>query len=142
MALTWSNRQQMSKRKGATWERKLANDLFLELGIKFSRNLEQYRTAAGGDLIPDDELFPFSIEAKHYAKGRGCKKEWWAQSEKAAIAANKMPCVIYKYDHYPPRAVVSLEPIARMYGTQDDGDHLVDLSLEGFCYLCRELMNG
>ena len=130
-----------SRAKGAKWERDLAKMLFLELGISFSRNLEQYRTAEGGDLIPDDEQFPFSIEAKHYATGRGCKKEWWAQSEKAAIAAGKMPCVIYKYDRYPPRAVVSLEPIAKMYGTQDDGTHLVELSIEGFCYLSRELMN-
>ena len=51
----------MSKRKGVTWERKLANDLFLELGIKFSRNLEQYRTAAGGDLIPDDKLVDIEL---------------------------------------------------------------------------------
>ena len=41
----------MSNRgKGAKWERDLAKMLFLELGITFSRNLEQYRTAAGGDL--------------------------------------------------------------------------------------------
>ena len=85
-----------SRAKGAKWERDLAKMLYLELGITFSRNLEQYRTAEGGDLIPDDDSFPFSIEAKHYATGRGCKKEWWAQSEKAAIAAGKMPCVIYK----------------------------------------------
>lgn len=130
-----------SRAKGAKWERDLAKMLYLELGISFSRNLEQYRTAEGGDLIPDDESFPFSIEAKHYATGRGCKKEWWAQSEKAAIAAGKMPCVIYKYDRYPPRAVVSLEPIAKMYGSKDDGQQLVELSIEGFCYLSRELMN-
>ena len=63
-----------SRAKGAKWERDLAKMLYLELGISFSRNLEQYRTAEGGDLIPDDESFPFSIEAKHYATGRGCKK--------------------------------------------------------------------
>jgi len=131
-----------ARNKGAKWERDLAKILFLELGVNFTRNLEQYRAADGGDLIPDDENFPFSKEAKHYATGRGCKKEWWAQSEKAAIAANKIPCVIYKYDRYPPRAVVSLEAIAKMYGSQDDGNHLVELSIEGFCYLCRELMNG
>lgn len=130
-----------SRAKGAKWERDLAKMLYLELGINFSRNLEQYRTAEGGDLIPDDDSFPFSIEAKHYATGRGCKKEWWAQSEKAAIAAGKMPCVIYKYDRYPPRAVVSLEPIAQMYGGKDNGQYLVELSIEGFCYLSRELMN-
>lgn len=132
----------MSNRsKGAKWERDLGKALFLELGITFSRNLEQYRTAEGGDLIPNNEQFPFSIEAKHYKSGVGCKPEWWKQSEKAAIAANKMPCVIYKYDRYKPRAVVSLEAIAKMYGTQDDGKILVELSIEGFCYLCRELMN-
>ena len=130
-----------SANKGKKWERDLAKLLFLELGINFTRNLEQYRTAQGGDLIPDDEQFPFSIEAKHYANGRGCKKEWWAQSEKAAIAANRMPCVIYKYDRYPPRAVVSLEAIAKIYGKEDDGNVLVELSIEGFCYLVREIMN-
>jgi hypothetical protein len=134
----------MSNRsKGAKWERDLAKMLFLNLGIKFERNLEQYRTAAGGDLIPDNEHFPFSIEAKHYSSksGRGMKPEWWKQSEKAAIAANKIPCVIYKYDRYPPKAVVSLEAIAKMYGKEDDGEILVELSIDGFCYLCREIMN-
>ena len=84
-----------SRAKGAKWERDLAKMLYLELGISFSRNLEQYRTAEGGDLIPDDESFPFSIEAKHYATGRGCKKNG-GRIRKAAIA--KMPCVIYKYE--------------------------------------------
>lgn len=130
-----------SRAKGARWERDLAKQLYLELGITFSRNLEQYRTAEGGDLIPDNEQFPFSIEAKHYAKGRGCKKEWWRQSEKAAMLAYKMPCVIYKYDRYEPRAVISLEPIAKMYGKEEDGEQLIDISIEGFCYICRELMN-
>ena len=127
--------------KGATWERKLAKILEAELGVRFERNLEQYRTAAGGDLIPDNDAFPFSIEAKHYASGTGMKPEWWAQSEKAALAIGKMPCVIYKFDRREPRCVVSLEAIAKLYGDQDDGRYLVEFSIEGFCYLARELMN-
>ena len=58
----------------AKWERDLAKLLFLELGINFTRNLEQYRTAQGGDLIPDNEQFPFSIEAKHYQMDAAAKK--------------------------------------------------------------------
>lgn len=131
-----------SRTKGADWERKLAKILELELGCKFFRNLEQYRTAAEGDLIADNTDFPFSIEAKAYASGRGCKDEWWKQSEKAALLTNKMPCVIYKYNNYKPRAVVSFEAIAKVYGSEDDGHFLVDLSLEGFCYICREIMNS
>ena len=126
--------------KGATWERKLAKMLEAELGIRFERNLEQYRSADGGDLIPDNDAFPFSIEAKHYASGVGCKAAWWEQSQKAAVAAGKLPCVIYKYDRRETRCVVSLDAIARLYGERDDDGYLLELSIEGFCYLARELM--
>lgn len=130
-----------SRTKGADWERKLGKILELELGIKFSRNLEQYRSAAEGDLIPDNPNFPFSIEAKAYAKGVGCKDEWWVQASKAAEQCDKQPAVIYKYNNYKPRAVVSFNAISEIFGESADEDFLVETSLEGFCYICRELMN-
>lgn len=130
-----------SRTKGADWERKLSKILELELGIKFSRNLEQYRSAAEGDLIPDNPNFPFSIEAKAYAKGVGCRDEWWLQASKAAELCGKEPAVIYKYNNYKPRAVVSFKAISAMFDEPADEDLLFETSIEGFCYICREIMN-
>ena len=127
--------------KGADWERKLGKILELELGIKFSRNLEQYRSAAEGDLIADNPNFPFSIEAKAYANGTGCKDKWWQQSAQAAKLCGKMPAVIYKYNNQKPRAVISFNAIASIFDSNDDDSFLVETSIEGFCYICRELMN-
>jgi hypothetical protein len=128
--------------KGANWERKLGKILELELGIKFARNLEQYRSADEGDLIADNPDFPFSIEAKAYAKGVGCRDAWWNQASKAAASAHKLPAVIYKYNNYKPRVVISFSAICAMFDEEEDEeDLLLETSIEGFCYICRELMN-
>jgi hypothetical protein len=125
-----------SRNKGASFERQIATALFLETGITFKRNLEQSREAAHGDLIADDPAWPFSCELKRYAKGVTCLAAWKDQSVKAADACGKLPCVIFKFDNAPIRVAV---PFAA-FGLE--GSEWAETTLDGFCYLARELMAG
>lgn len=127
--------------KGASFEREVAKLLELELGIKFKRDLEQYRAADHGDLIPDDDDFPFVIECKRYASGTGCKDAWWAQASSAAEAVGKLPCVIYKYDRRDIRCVVPFTALYTAFGSKCRCDYQAEMTIEAFCYLAREIMN-
>lgn len=118
-----------SRTKGAAFEREIAKALFLELGIGFKRDLQQYQEANHSDLIPDDPDFPFELELKRYATGpiNGPDK-WWQQVTAAAAKTGKQPALIYKYDRQPVRCVVELQGIR------------CNISFEDFCYLTREIM--
>lgn len=124
------------RNKGAAFEREIANDVFLNLGIKLKRDLEQYRAGDHGDLIADDRDWPWVIECKRYASGTGCKPAWWDQARKAATSVHKEPVVIYKYDRLPVRVAMQasvLDP-TMPYG------HLIEMGMETFYYVTREVM--
>jgi len=124
------------RNKGASFEREVANMLRDELGIGFKRDLEQYRSGAHADLIPDDPEFPFSLELKRYKDGPiGGSIGWWEQVKTAAEREQKMPCLIYKYDRKPMRCVI---PLAAL--TDCDHDYTVEVDFETFCYIAREAM--
>lgn len=129
-----------SRNKGSTFEREIAKELFLLTGITFRRDLDQYRSNDLGDLICDEQAFPFTIECKRYAGG-GFQAAWWAQASKAALAAGKRPAVIYRFDRQPVRVRVQLraamECISRGKWSAEDA-HLIDIDLGGFAYLIRE----
>ena len=132
-----------SRNKGSAFERRVASELFDLLGVTFSRDLEQYRKCDRGDLIPDDDAFPFLIEAKKTSRVlTACDPAWWQQAYRAALAAEKRPAVIWATDRRPIRVTVSLkdtmECISR--GRWSGASHLVETNLEGFAYLCREGM--
>lgn len=129
-----------SRNKGATFEREIAKLLHDDLGIGFKRDIEQYRAADHGDLIPEDPDFPFVVECKRYAKGTGCAPDWWAQAQRAADAAGKLPCVIYKYDRREIRCVVPFTALYQAFGSACQCDHQAELTFEAFCYLVREMM--
>ena len=80
-----------SRTKGASFEREVGNALHEELGIRFERDLEQYRKSDRGDLIPRDPAFPFLIECKRRSKGFACETAWRRQATAAAQAAGKIP---------------------------------------------------
>jgi len=123
------------RNKGAAYERKMAQDLFLQLGIGFKRDLEQYRTGGYADLIPDDPAFPYTLELKRYRDGPiGGAPAWWKQVEVAAEREGKWPCLIYKYDRKPDRVVIPLASIL------DGGEGKVETDLQTFCFIVRELM--
>ena len=131
-----------SRNKGSAFERSIAADLHLLTGITFKRNLEQVREADHGDLIADDPAWPFSCELKRYASGTGCRPAWVAQSVKAADAAGKLPCVIFKYDRLPIRCAVPFAALAAAFGGTASADEWAEVSLDGLAYLAREIMAG
>ena len=128
------------RNKGAAFERQVAKMLHDELGVTFKRDLEQYRAADHGDLIPDDDAFPFTLELKRYASGVGCKPQWWDQVKRACVATGKMPCVIYKYDRQDIRCVVPFTALYAAFGSEHRCDYQAEMTFEAFCYLVREMM--
>jgi Holliday junction resolvase len=126
------------RNKGAAFEREVAKMLFLDLGVKFKRDIEQYRAADHGDLICDDPSFPFTLELKRYAKGYTYQKAWWDQVVAAASAQGKEPALIYKFDHRPIFVVMRLAFI-----TQDETyeDERAILTWSGFTQIARESWN-
>lgn len=134
--------------KGASYERQVAKNLEAELGIKFSRILEQTREADLGDLQPEDPDFPFIIECKRYKQGSShATPSHWTQACRAGEKAGKLPALVYKYDRLPERWRIPVEALARLrsYVPQQNEDqyswkHAVELSFEDFCMIARELM--
>lgn len=132
-----------SRNKGAGFERQIAADLHALLGITFKRDLDQYRQRDRGDLIPDDAAFPFLIECKKTARIlTACDPAWWAQAERAAISEGKRPAVIWASDRRQIRVTIrardAMECISR--GQWSAENHLIETTMDGFAYLCREGM--
>lgn len=128
-----------SRNKGSAFERQVAIELELELGIAFRRNLEQSREAHHADLIADDPDFPFVIECKRYASGP-FQRAWWDQVDKAARAAGKVPCVIYKFDRRDIQVAVDWRAFAAMFGVALNDDGLIHMNLASLCFMAREIM--
>ena len=72
------------RNKGASFERSIANMLFADLRLNAKRDIEQYRAVDHGDIITDDETWPYVIECKKYmavsitrlaALNGGCKSK-------------------------------------------------------------------
>tara|TARA_R110002020_G_scaffold15032_1_gene53037 strand:- start:13 stop:435 length:423 start_codon:yes stop_codon:yes gene_type:complete len=100
-----------SRNKGASFERDIAkrlNSFFEEKGIDFKakRNLEQYQEKDLGDLNIPNHI----IECKRYASGNWYKEEWWQQV--CASCEDKIPVLIWKYNHQPIRVCVPLWAVA------------------------------
>lgn len=129
-----------SRNKGASFEREVAQEIYLLTGINLKRDLDQYRASDLGDLICENPAFPFVIECKRRASG-GFQSAWWAQASKAALSAGKRAAVVYRFDRQSTRVRVQLraamECISRGRWSAEDA-HLIDIDLEGFAYLIRE----
>jgi len=111
------------------------------LGMKFKRDIEQFRQADLGDLLCDDKDFPFIIECKRYAKGTGVQPSWLRQARKAAQAAKKHWAVVYQYDRKPVRVAISLAALADAMGNKDFHKETVwESDLHGFAEIAREIM--
>ena len=134
-----------SRTKGSSFERQLAKDLELELNISFKRDLEQYRASEHGDLIPSNDSFPFLIEAKRYSKGAvGGSAAWWDQAVAAARRADKLPCLVYKYDRKPVRFVIDVLAAYKAgyeFKNEPPEHGRLEMDLHTFCWIVRELMN-
>ena len=134
-----------SRTKGSSFELQLARELQLELNISFRRDLEQYRASEHVDLIPSNNNFPFLIEAKRYSKGAvGGSAAWWEQAVAAARRADKLPCLVYKYDHKPIRFVIDVLAAYKAgyeFKNEPPEHGRLEMDLHTFCWIVRELMN-
>tara|TARA_R110000822_G_scaffold91572_6_gene210990 strand:- start:331 stop:762 length:432 start_codon:yes stop_codon:yes gene_type:complete len=128
--------------KGATFEREVAGLLFDELGIKFKREIEQYRQADLGDLVPCDGTFPFTIECKRYADGYLAKDAWWDQACAAAKAANLIPSLVYRFDRRPIVCRIPIQAFVLMSGSELDygWTETADVTFSAYCMVSRELL--
>ena len=143
MSRTPSQRGRYAKNRGSSFELDISHQLFDELGIHFRRNLEQVRTAGLGDLLPDTNDFPFSLELKRRQKGVGIPSGAWQQAVTASdINRGIYPAVIYRYDHRKPRCVVGFGAIVESEtGSKNTNHHdKADISFPRFCKLVREIM--
>ena len=143
MSRTPSQRGRYAKQRGSSFELDISHQLFDELGIHFRRNLEQVRTAGLGDLLPDSNLFPFSLELKRRQKGVGIPSGAWQQAVTASdVERGIYPAVIYRYDHRKPRCVVGFGAIVESEtGGKNTNHHdKADISFPRFCKLVREIM--
>lgn len=143
MNRTPSQRGRYAKSRGTNFELDVGHQLFDELGIQFRRNLEQVRTAGLGDLLPDTNDFPFSLELKRRQKGVGIPSGAWQQAVTASdIERGVYPAVIYRYDHRKPRCVVGFGAIVESETGQRSENHhdKADISFPRFCKLTREIM--
>lgn len=133
-----------SRTKGAAGEREVAAMLFDELGLRFSRDLRQTQQRELGDLVCEDAAFPFTLEVKRYASGWDCRDAWEAQAQTAAHKAGKHPAVAFRFDRQEWRVRIWTDALAEALGAfcaASTAPHL-DMSLEGFAWVCRELMAG
>lgn len=132
-----------SRNKGSAFERQIAAQLFGLTGVSFKRDLEQYRATDHGDLIADDAAWPFVIECKRYADGTGCKPAWRAQAAAAALAANRFPAVIYKFDRRDTWVSVPMAAIAAAFDRKQlESTEWAEVTIEGLAYLAAEIMAG
>lgn len=130
------------RQKGAAFERKIGNMLLDELGIKFKRNLEQYRTKDLGDLICDLDNFPFVIECKIRGRGTTYSMDWWEQVCNAAEGTDKLPVLVYQLNRSPIRCVCDLNVILEVFGGHViNHQNLIELTFETFCMIVREMLN-
>ena len=132
-----------SRNKGSAFERAIAKELHDLTGISFKREIDQYRAADLGDLVPSDPAWPFVVECKAYKEGNGCKDAWKEQATKAATSANRLPCVVYKYNRKPVRVAVTFEALACAFGAPNcltRPDEWAEITLDGLAYLAREIM--
>lgn len=127
------------RNKGAAFEREVAKMLLDDLGMKFKRDIEQYREADHGDLICEDPDFPFTLELKRYKEGSLHKPAWWQQCVTAAKAQRKIPALVYKYDRQPIRCVVHISAVMGDL-TDPYGDDTVTMSWDTFMYFIREMI--
>lgn len=130
----------MSRSKGSRFERAIAHDLEALTGVRFTRNLEQVRTAAHGDLIADDPDWPFSCELKSRASTVSCLTAWKEQAARAAALCGKHPCVIFKANRQPVRVAIPFATVASAFGVHIEHTGWVEMGLDELALLAGEIM--
>ena len=120
------------------------------VGMWFKRDRGQDRAAERGDLSCDDPDFPFCIEVKRYKSGCAAQPAWWDQACAAARACQKLPLLVYKYNHQqwkwrmPAEAVVRAGLPIEYKGCRDtsalDWGYAVEVDTRTAMMLIREML--
>ena len=97
----------ISRVRGATYEREVANEIFDSLGVRIKRNLKQYQQRDEGDLILGDYL----IECKRRRKI--AVYEFMAQAD-ASWEYGQTPIVIMRADGEKSLAVMHLPDLLKL----------------------------
>lgn len=129
----------MSRRKGAAFEREVANLIRDHLGFDAKRNLMQ--TAEGGhDLLG---VPGWAIECKRYASIKPADlRKFWEQTVSQAVSVSANPCLITKEDRQPLKVHCHWDNI----GSSPDifGDYgmsgVVTMTFELWCGIVRETL--
>ena len=154
MSRNASSSGKLARNRGKEMEREIANNLEAELGLSFSRNLQQYHTPNLGDLVCVDASFPFNMEIKRRQRGNFVPLGAWTQAVSAVLTEGDpltYPAVIYRYDRVAARCVVPLVAIVesvtgdQVVSKQNMLEHYkaektADLDFSGFCHVAREIM--
>lgn len=97
----------ISRQRGATYEREVANEIFDMLGVRIKRNLKQYQQSDEGDLI----LGQYIIECKRRKKI--AVHEFMEQADKAC-EPGQTPVVIMRADGKKSLAVLHLPDLLKL----------------------------
>ena len=114
----------ISRQRGATYEREVANQIFDMLGIRIKRNLKQYQQAEEGDLI----LGQYLIECKRRKKI--AVHEFMEQADKAC-EPGQTPVVIMRADGKKSLAMLHLPDLLKLLGNELDPHQSQDESPPG-----------
>jgi N-dimethylarginine dimethylaminohydrolase len=106
----------ISRTRGATYEREVANEIFDMLGIRIKRNLKQYQQSEEGDLI----LGQFLIECKRRKKI--AVHEFMEQADKAC-EPGQTPVVIMRADGKKSLAMMHLPDLLKLLGSELEDPH-------------------
>lgn len=141
-----------SGKKGQGGENQVKRLILDHLGVPLKRDLEQWRSADRGDLIPDfkDGEFdwPLCIEVKTYSSKNMSvthRPAWWQQVRKAAKAQGKIPVLWYKYDRRDWRIVMHMNHVSfALGGSFDHQDEklLLTMDMDTCFYVTREILSA
>ncbi len=101
----------ISRQRGASYEREVANEIFDVLGVRIRRNLKQYQVSEEGDLI----LGTYLIECKRRRKI--AVHEFMEQADKAC-EPGQTPIVIMRADGEKSLAMMHLPDLLKLLGNE------------------------
>lgn len=101
----------ISRQRGATYEREVANEIFDMLGVRIKRNLKQYQVSGEGDLLLGD----YVIECK---RRRSIAVYDWMRQADEASAPWQTPIVVMRADGEKSLAVMHLPDLLKLLGNE------------------------
>lgn len=132
-----------SRAKGASGEREFCRVLTDLLGDALTeplkRNLEQTRNG-GHDILG---IQAFALEIKRYKRIKdGDIKKFWEQACEQAERAGGYPALAFREDLQSWRVRVPMDVLYKDMSENFDLAYTVELSVEGFAFVLRELHNA